>query len=86
MAEAKAKADVQADAKGVALEGGGVITPSSPANKDGSLPVSAVRGDNATALRMTTLATKWGDKDKDRLLIVVIVPRPMRTHPSPRGG
>ena len=82
-AEAKAKADVQADAKGGVLEGGGVVTPSSPANKDGPLPVSAVGGDNATVLTVTTLATKWGNDDKDELLIVVIAPRPTRMLPSP---
>jgi hypothetical protein len=81
-AKAKAKADVQADAKGGALEGGGVVTPSSPADEDGPPPISAVGGENATALTMTTLVTKWGYDDKDGLLIVVIPPRPTRMLPS----
>jgi hypothetical protein len=64
-AKAKAKVDVEADAKAGALEGGGAVTPSSPANEDGPPPVSAVGGDKLTVLTMPTLATKWGDNDKD---------------------
>ncbi len=42
--EAKAKANVEAVAKTGASEGGGVITPSSPANNAGPPPVSAAGG------------------------------------------
>ncbi len=69
VAEAKAEAEVnvKADAKARALERGGVVTPSSPANGAGPLPVSAVGGDNVTALTTTTLATKWGGNDEDEV-------------------
>ncbi len=49
MAEAKVEANVEADAEAGALEGGRIVTPSSPANNAGPPPISAVRGDNATA-------------------------------------
>jgi hypothetical protein len=55
-----AKADADANAAARTLEGGGVTTPSSPTNDAGPPPVSAVGGDNGTALTMTTLATKGG--------------------------
>jgi hypothetical protein len=64
MAEAEAEADVLANAKAGASEGGEVVTLSSTANNAGPPPVSAVGGDNGTALTMTTLATKWGDDDE----------------------
>ncbi len=67
VAKAEAKANVGTNAKVGALEGGGVVTPSSPANDVGPPPISAVRGDNATALMTMTLATKWGDNDKDEV-------------------
>jgi hypothetical protein len=67
VAEAEAKADVEADAEAGALEGGGVVTPSSPVDDASPPPVSAVGGDNATALTTTTLVAKWWDDDEDEV-------------------
>jgi hypothetical protein len=67
VAEAKVEANVEADAEARALKGGGVVTPFSPASNAGPPPISAVGGDIETALTMTTLATKWGDDDEDKV-------------------
>jgi hypothetical protein len=67
VAEAKVEANVEADAEARASKGGGVITPSSPANNAGPPPVSAVGGDIGTALTITTSATKWGGDDEDKV-------------------